>query len=114
MSTSQIESVVSILTSGSIIVHPLVKPENINNCCVYSLISTNPINSMTKNLTDKIRVQIDCYGNTLDASLDLADRVRGLLDLNETDFMLGRMINQMTMVDSETNTFRSVLDFYIY
>jgi hypothetical protein len=111
---TKLETLVSLITSGSTSIYAYEKPKGNNACVVYKLISTNPVRTFSKTAFEQNRVQLDCWGATMTSSRALALKMKTSLDRNMTSFTLSYLINDFTVKDLETGLFVSILDFYIW
>jgi len=111
---TKLETLASVITSGSSAVFAYEKPKGNNNCVVYKLISTTPIRTQTATVFEQNRVELDCWGDTLAKSRTLAQTMKTTLDLNKTNFTISYLINDFTVKDAETGLFNTILDFYIW
>lgn len=113
--SEKLQTLASVISSGSVTVFPYERKDNNKSCAVYSLISTVPFFDMSKNLLlTKNRVQVTCYGTTLSLSRTMADTVTSLLQINNTDFELSFLVNDRTLKDLETGLYKSYIDLFIW
>lgn len=109
-----LQTLVSVLSSSGSTVYFGEKPLDNDECIVYSLISTVPIDSHDGNLFDKYRIQLDCYSSNLAKNQLMFTKIRSLLDNNRTDFMLSYLSNRFILKDIQPDIVRSVVEFYIW
>ena len=107
---TKLESLVSLFGG---VLFAYERPNNYKNCVVYKQISSNPIRTHNSTVFEKTRIQIDCWGESMNISRNLADQIKDVLDLNKTNFNLAYLINDFTVKDLETGLFNTILDFYI-
>ena len=96
-------------------VYPYERKKESKSCVVYSLISTVPIYDQSKNLLlEKNRIQLTCWDTTLNKSRTLADKMKTLLQINNTDFELSFIIDDKTIKDIETGLYKTYIDLFIW
>ena len=88
------ETLVSILKNATgVEVVALEKPQGIS-CITYKRISTKPYrNHSNKNIVNRCRYELICYGGSLNESRGLAEICVDILEANTTDFILSTFEN---------------------
>lgn len=79
----------------------------------YQQISDRPIRTHAGNAARRVRYQINCFGKTYESSNNLATTVKGLLDLNTTNFLVATKENEIQTKEAESGLYSTLIEFFI-
>lgn len=109
------ETLVNVLRDTNYPVYPLSIPTNgTYPCIVYQKVSNLNIRSHSGNEMVRPRFQISCWAKSYGEALTVAEAVKTALDLNQINFELAILENELDDKEVETNLYRKMLDFYIW
>jgi len=106
----------TILTNNSIKWFPLVAPhDEPAPFVVYQEVSSN-LNLWTLDGAEapRSRWQIACWAYAYTEAGTLAGTVRGLFNLNTTNFEFAKVENRFDLPDPESGLYRKILEVYIW
>lgn len=108
-------SLVTVLDGAGITAYPLVVPEGGSYpCVVYQVISRRDITSHAGIEGSRPRVQLACWGKSMETAQTTAEAVKAALDLNQTDFTLAKKDNEIDGGEVEPGFYRIALDYLIW
>lgn len=79
----------------------------------YQQISDRPIRTHAGNAARRVRYQINCFGEDYESSNTLATTVKGLLDLNTTNFLVATKENEIQTKEAESGLYSTLIEFFI-
>lgn len=108
--------IVSLLeVDNGIKCYPQIMPEDgsaVLPCVVYQRISTRQFRAMEGNSLERPRMQLSVWSDDYDECSATAETVKGLIDLNQTDFHLAYKDNELESdVPDESGLYQIILDF---
>lgn len=104
----------TLFTTNQIGLFALQKPQGNKHCVVYKRISSVPLYAHNRKIGEKCRFQFDCYSDSYGGVRGLAESVKGLLELNDGDFVIGWLVNDVDVKEVDTNLFRVILEFFLW
>jgi len=107
------EDIKSALTG--LTVYPLSVPtDGVYPCVVYQIISDVQNRYHGGNSLRKLRVQLTVHAKSYSSCLTNAYTVKGLIDLNRTNFELATKENEIQAKENESGDYSAILDFFIW
>ena len=105
----------STLTNADIPAYWMIAPHDaVTPCVVYQQISTSPMRAHTGNVADRQRWQLSCWAHSADETELLATTVKGLLDLNQSEFEIATVEAELDFPDADRELFRKILEFQFW
>lgn len=105
----------ALLKAQGLTVYPGSIPENGNYPnVVYQLVLSTDIRSHEGIAMEKPRFQLSCWAKTKKASVETAQTVKAVLDLNQTNFKLATRVNEFDFPDVEAKLYRRILEYVLW
>ena len=106
---------VTLLQAQGLTLYPGSIPVNgAYPCVVYQRISTPQVRSHQAVELEYPRFQLSCWAKTYKASIQTAETVKNVLDLNQTNFELATRESEFDLQDEEATLYRRVLEYFLW
>jgi ribosomal protein S12 methylthiotransferase accessory factor YcaO len=109
------DDLVTVLDGSGLNVYPLSVPEGGSYpCVVYQTVSNREVRYHGGSAGNHPRIQLACWGKSLETAQTTAEAVKAVLDRNQTDFTLATRENEMDAKEVEPGYYRIILEYLIW